>query len=382
MNCKLLILACILCISAIHLSGQEVGKDTTDWSKPENINPFDQNMLKTFELKLGDYITQANMLELQGDYKKAASYYLFIVRNNMGDENSLYNLARCYARLNRPSLASIFLIKAINAGFNNLDEINKDEAFDRIRNTTLFKNTSNEIANYAKQYGKTIYVEAKKMVKSRVQFPNDFNKEKEYILVVGLHGYGGSSHGFIQLSKEITNAGFIFVAPEAPYPRATRTGKAMVRYSWVSDIQDIELWKKSDHFAPDYIVNVANYMQENYKIKEVYLMGFSQGAAFAYITGIKHQDKFKGIVCIGGRLPRTDKPYSMLSEEEINTPKGLKVYIAHSPEDHAVNIKEGKNARKKLKQAGYDVEFTTYKGGHIVPDQVLKEVMKWIKTQN
>ncbi len=61
--------------------GQEIKKDTTEWSNPENINPFDENIFQTLNVELGDYIAQANMPELQKEYKKAASYYLFIIRN-------------------------------------------------------------------------------------------------------------------------------------------------------------------------------------------------------------------------------------------------------------------------------------------------------------
>ena len=369
------------CVSILALS-QNINIDTTDWSKPENINPFDENILSSLNIKLADYVTQATMAEFQKDYKKAAQLYLFVIRNNNDDAESLYRLARCYSFMGRPSLSSNFLIKAINAGYSNIDKINTDVAFDQIRNTTIFKNTNKEISNYGKQFGETVYVEGKKMLKCRMQFPQNYNAEKEYTLIIGLHGNGGSTEGFIRLSTDLVGTDYIFAAPEGPYMRSTNMGNIPSQYSWAIQVQDVDLWKRCDQFSPKYILNVSNYISANYKIKSIYLLGFSQGAAYSYITGIKNQDVFKGIICIGGILPSSDKPYSLLSEEEINSPQGLKIFIAHSPQDKVLKFEHGKKAKKKLKKAGYDVTFQTYAGGHSVPPALLKVIVEWIKNAN
>ena len=103
-------------------------------------------------------------------------------------------------------------------------------------------------------------------------------------------------------------------------------------------------------------MNVINYAVENYKVKNVYLLGFSQGAVYTYITGIKNQDKIKGIICIGGYIPRTDKSYSLLSDNEINECQDIKIMIAHSMEDKAIKFEYAKKSRKILKKAGYKLE--------------------------
>ena len=77
-------------------------------------------------------------------------------------------------------------------------------------------------------------------------------------------------------------------------------------------------------------------------------------------------------------MPSINKPYSVLTEEDINSAKNLRVLIAHSPNDLAVKYENGKKAKKKLKKAGYNVLFQSYEGGHSVPPKLMKIIAKWV----
>ena len=282
--------------------------------------------------------------------------------------------------MNLSELASEYMIRAVNIGYNDFENIRKDEAFSQINNTPVFQNTIDEIENYGKRFGETEYIEATKLVKCHVQFPENYNSEEKYSLVIGMHGSGGSAHGFINYHKLFVENGFVFAAPQGAYLKQQTNGKLAPRYSWGIQIKDEELWKKGDPYSVQHISNVALHLKEKHKIKNVYLMGFSQGAGFAYLAGLKNPEMYQGIICIGGYLPSTNNNYSVITEEDIVAANGLKVFIAHGKTDGIIDIKRGKSAKNKLQKAGFDVRFYTYPEGHTITEELLSEIITWIKS--
>jgi phospholipase/carboxylesterase len=197
-------------------------------------------------------------------------------------------------------------------------------------------------------------------------------------LIIALHGNGGNSDSYAQVADYFTENNFIFASPQGPYLKAQSNGKLDARYSWEIQISDTEVWKKGVAFTENYVLNVVNYFKSNYKIKNVYLFGFSQGAAFTYIIGIKQYEQFEGIIVLGGRLLPTDEDYSVITDEEILKAKNLNVFIGHGMKDNIIELKYAKSAKARLKKAGYNVTFYTYDEGHILTLPLIQEVIKWI----
>ncbi len=362
----------------IVLINTVLSQNNTDRPDPTKINPLDEKAGDFLDINMPYYRVSAESAYENKNYKKAAQYYLYILGHTYDDAGVIYQLSRCYAYIREYELASRYLVRAVNAGFSNFSIIEKDEAFNNIRKTAVFNKALSDIKKYAKQFGEIHYFQGPKMNKCRVRVPESYDPEKKYTLIVGLHGNGGSSEGFIRVADNIKEDNIIFAAPQGPYLKAISNSRMNDRYSWGIEINDKKLWERGDHLSIDYIVSAVEYVSSLYKIDKVYLLGFSEGAAYTYITGIKNPNMFEGIICIGGRLPSTDKSYSLYSEEDIKTSNKLKVFIAHGLLDKAVKIEHGKKAKKKLKKADYDVTMYTYNDGHTIPKTVIDEVIKWI----
>lgn len=370
----------LLIISGLISYPQNYVADTINWSDPKDINPLDPNSGNFLDIDLYDLFLSANLAQMQGNYKEAASYYLYLLRYNYHDSELIYKLARCYGFINQPDLASQYLIRAINAGYSGFESIRQDKAFSNLQNSPVFQNTLKEIESFGNEYGNTVYIKGIKLTKCQVEFPEEYDNQKPYPLVIGLHGKGGTATGFISLGKHFTKHGFIFAAPQGAYIHSMSDGILKPMYSWEIKVPDKELWKQGDQYSVEYILNVVKYFSDNYKISDVYLMGFSQGAAYTYLSGIKNPDIFKGIICIGGYLPSTDKPYSIITEDEIIAAKYLKVFIAHGKNDQIIDYEIGRGAKNKLKKAGYKVHFLGYSEGHRITPSVLEQVVSWIKS--
>ena len=78
----------------------------------------------------------------------------------------------------------------------------------------------------------------------------------------------------------------------------------------------------SGQMTEEYVLAVLDALKSQYKIGDVYLLGFSQGCALTYLTGLHHPELFKGIICFGGWLQQ-----DRVTLAQMQAAKGLRVFI-------------------------------------------------------
>lgn len=222
-----------------------------------------------------------------------------------------------------------------------------------------------------------------------MNLPENHMSEESCQLVVGLHGGGHSSDNLITLWEHIPNRSFIYAVPQAPYPLVSDTELMFDWAMWPSGNE--ELISKATELSEKYIVNVVQELTKRYNIDGVYMMGWSQGAIFSYLVGIKQHHLFNGIICLSGPglLAPLINPFvgsfdhDWLTEKYIQDTKNLRVFITHGKEDQAAKHEFGIRSRDILINHGYDVTFRDFEGGHnLPPKEILREIADWIKEPN
>jgi predicted esterase len=214
-------------------------------------------------------------------------------------------------------------------------------------------------------------IEATSLVPGYIRLPADYDSTRAYPLVIGLHGYGADPKSFARLYERAGSPQLIFVCLQAPY--AFGAGRDL-GYSWSTwNRDDSMVGPRSARLSSDFIAEAARKLSARYKTDGTWLLGFSQGCGMAYRTGIAHHDLFKGIICFGGGLDTMS-----LGAADYAAAKGLRVFASHGKEDRVVEYKYGTTTRDFLKRKGFHVTFVDFKGGHTVPEEPLKEAVKWI----
>jgi phospholipase/carboxylesterase len=350
-----------------------------DWSRPETIDPLREGISDFLEVDLGPYRAEALRAFRERRYEDAARNWLFLLRHRHDDVESLYNLACAYARLGKPEQAADNMVRAVLAGMRDFEHIRTDEDLAGVRQDEYFRERMAAIERLEASLGQAIYVEATKLVKCRIKLPPAYDPDREYPLLIGLHGNGGNADDFIRLWQAFDKQDFIFAAAQGAYPRSDAVADANGHYSWGIQSLDHGLWSRADPLGVEQIRSLVDAIADRFRVGKVYLMGFSQGAAFTYMAGIRHPERFAGIICIGGRLPETGKSYSVLTEEDIENGKELPVLIAHSREDGAISFGHSVRAKKRLKRYGYQVTFHEYEGGHVLTTSILNRVAQWMR---
>jgi len=384
-TCKKAFIAVVLYFSII-ISGcshhsQTEKNSGNDWSRPEMINPLDKASGFFLDEELGYYDIKAHEAYNAKDYYKAAQYFLYILRYKYDHAPTLYNLACCFGLLGEADLAAKYLERAAEAGLTNIERLKTDSDFDLVRGNRIFDKTVANLVSWRKTIGSSGYISAEIFMKYRIHYPENFNADEKYNLVIGLHGSGGNTEAFSTLWKFLDKPDFIFVVPEAPYPRSQTIGIKRKQYFW--DIPGLkeEFRVKGDKLIEKYILGVINEFSKNHKIDKVYLLGHSAGAVLSYYTGIKNNSLITGLICFAGVLPNTERFDYMLTEQEIRDGKDLKVFIVHGKQDFLAKYEEGMRVKNTLERNGYDVEFRDFEGGHSVPVDILREAVEWMKKQ-
>jgi phospholipase/carboxylesterase len=371
------LLCCIiLCLAAATLSGQSAPNRWIDHSK-----------VPLYDSHAGDFLDQnsaALLLEAQQaynkkDYEGAARRYLYILQFERSNSTVIYNLACCYALLNKPQLATLYLQRALTAGFNDHQLLAQDTDFNTIRGYAEFDSVLIRAKMLAQNSGEEIYLQAEKMIKCRVRLPDHFNPQKKYPLLIGMHGYGGNADDFVRIYRHFIDREVIFACPEAPYHFTQNNQGRGSHFSWAVQIQDSKVWEKADPLSLTYVADVARQLRKQFKVGDVYLLGFSQGAAYAYMSAFRHPDLFRGLICFGGAFPEKSFSYAGITEEDIDKAKDLRVFIAHGIYDQAISFQESENAQKRLSAKGYNVQLIHFKGEHELPPDALNKALEWMR---
>lgn len=99
----------------------------------------------------------------------------------------------------------------------------------------------------------------------------------------------------------------------------------------------------------------------------VLLGGFSQGAMLALAAGLGHP-RVGSIVAMSGALARD-------AAVTARTASPRRVLVAHGRQDPTVPFEAGVAAAELLAEAGHEVEFVPFEGGHGIPPAVLEALV-------
>ena len=324
-------------------------------------------------------IAKATQAYQVGNFEEAANYYQRVLNHNQDDVIVSYNLACCYALQGDSKMAANYVRHAYANGFRNLDILHKDPDFDPVRDDPVFKNAVKEIDAGFESIGTLAYVEAPSMLPYRIRYPEGYDAGKSYPLLIGMHGNGGNADGFVSLYDKLENPQIIYVAPEGQYPRSMNIGPEWHARTWTIPGIDRSVWQSADPLVSTYILNTIKKVSAEHKISNVYLMGFSQGAVYAYTIGLQNPDIIEGVIGFSGYLMEVDGKNSVLSSEDIANGKDLRIYIAHGVDDAAISVEAARKLKSYIESQGFDLTYQEFDGRHGVKADIFNDAVEWMQ---
>jgi phospholipase/carboxylesterase len=111
--------------------------------------------------------------------------------------------------------------------------------------------------------------------------------------------------------------------------------------------------------------------------KQIYLMGFSQGAIMSASVALTQPQLVAGVVLMSGRILPEIQPL-IASNEELS---GLPFLVVHGTADMVLPISYGHASRQLLSSLPVELTYHEYRIGHEVSQESLADVTAWLSAQ-
>ncbi|MBU4404845.1 MAG: hypothetical protein KKG79_04445, partial [Acidobacteria bacterium] len=245
-------------MSSINHAAKKIVFDMVD---PEKIDALNEKAVDFLKADFDSILMQANRFVGQKDYLKAAQYYLALLKFNLNDSITIYNLACCYGQLGKADLAVKCLVMAIRAGFRDFQLLEKDKDFTSIRHTPEFMKLLSQLPLWRDPAVEVIYVKTGKLLEMLVKLPHKFDSRQRYPLLVGLHGNGGNPEQIlIAMNKTLKKEPLILAAPQGAYPNFPQLRGQ--HFSWEIQTRNKELWKIGNPLAIENLNEVVQVLKK------------------------------------------------------------------------------------------------------------------------
>ena len=198
--------------------------------------------------------------------------------------------------------------------------------------------------------------------------------------IIWLHGLGADGYDFEPIIPELrlpSAPAIRFVFPHAPFRPVSVNGGATMRAWYDIAFDEKGIHQNEAHIRAseqDLQTLIARENQRGIKSRRIVLAGFSQGAAIALHTGLRHAESLAGIMALSMPLPLAEKIPAELNKANAQVP----VFLAHGTMDRVVPYTVGEIAHTLLKKIGVPVEWHSYSMEHSLSLEEVNDIRAWL----
>jgi len=198
--------------------------------------------------------------------------------------------------------------------------------------------------------------------------------------IIWLHRLGAYAHDFKNIPSELklsSDLNIRFIFPNAPIRPITINGGFPMR-GWydIKSLTDLNHEDEEGILASYKLIGNLINEQINLGIesKNIFLAGFSQGAAMSLFTGLRFEKPLGGIISLSGYLPLQNNLKTEASAQNKNIP----IFMAHGTYDTVVPLMLPQHSKNFLESLGYQVDWHTYEIDHSLCTQEILNVSQWL----
>jgi phospholipase/carboxylesterase len=203
--------------------------------------------------------------------------------------------------------------------------------------------------------------------------PPKIKKDRSPLLLL-LHGIGSNEEDLFSMSNYLDKRFFI-VSARAPYEYYGGFAWFQIELRPNEIIIDLDQALASKKLISQFIGELI----KNYPVdpRQVYLMGFSQGAILSLSLALTQPEKLASVVVMSGRIV-PDTISNTASKELL---KDFPIFMTHGTLDDVLPIAKAREAKELLSQLPVNLIYREYEMGHQVSQESLNDVTGWLTNQ-
>lgn len=191
------------------------------------------------------------------------------------------------------------------------------------------------------------------------------------IAIFLLHGYGSNKYDLFGFAEQLPDNAYV-ISFEAF--NSTPFGGS----SWY----DLNMELNGIKFKYEDVIKAKEIIEQNIEIysnelhlekKDIFIIGFSQGAILSYLVGADNHEKINSIVAFSGYLLNEYK-----NEEHIKKLKNINVFISHGVYDEVIPVSFARATELALQQNEIDFFYREYEMPHGVSPECLDDAINWM----
>ena len=204
------------------------------------------------------------------------------------------------------------------------------------------------------------------------------------VAVIWMHGLGADGSDFESIVPELGLAdapAVRFIFPNAPYRPVTCNGGHVMRawYDIISLEPDSRQIDETGLLESREIVRQLIQREEKRGIpsQRIFLAGFSQGGAVAYLSALTHPEPLAGVIALSTYIPEA----RLITEDLSAANRHIPLFVAHGTDDDVVSITLGRQALALLEQCGLKPAWHTYDMPHSVCIDEVRDIGTWLNAR-
>lgn len=206
--------------------------------------------------------------------------------------------------------------------------------------------------------------------------PDGYDPARQYPMIILLHGFGAHMGDLASLAPAIDPKGYVYICPNAPIPFQIAPG--MTGFGWTPprDLRNPDELRIPEETVADMLSVLFDEVTAQYPTEsgQIILGGFSQGGMMTYWCGLPNPDIFKGLVVLSGVAPDANSLRQRLPKD-----RSQPVFVAHGTDDMMITLQSARESVEFLNAEGYTPLYREYRMAHEISQQVLNDLVPWIK---
>ena len=200
--------------------------------------------------------------------------------------------------------------------------------------------------------------------------------------IIILHGLGADGTDFVPVAEQLDLRAIgdvRYVFPNAPEIPVTING-GYVMPAWYDIIALGGESREIDEaglLAARAIVRalIAREVERGIPSERIFLAGFSQGGAVAYLSALTHPEPLAGVIALSTYIPSA----ALITRELSAANRDIPMFVAHGTQDDVVPPAMGQQALELLRGFGLAPQWHTYPMPHSVCPQEIDDIGAWLR---